>query len=201
MNTVTDVDNPADLIRDARTALGLSTRELSRLTGVSYTVISRIENGHADPRWGTLLRLASALGHDLEAPRNTTTTPTLAGLVEPHVAAPHPQIDWTALRAFTDHLALHPETTAAAVHERPLPSGSLLLDNLLAGIAEKAAHDVDIRHPMWTDHVAPLREAWVAPGTPTMQQRAREFTPAELAHRNVFVAASAIWRDREPALA
>jgi hypothetical protein len=77
----------------------------------------------------------------------------------------------------------------------------LLLDNLLAGIAEKAAHDVDIRHPMWTDHVAPLREAWVAPGTPTMQQRAREFTPAEFAHRNVFVAASAIWRDREPALA
>ena len=200
-NTVTLVENIADSIRAARERLGLSTRELAHLSGVSYPNISRIENGRSNPRWDTLVRLARALGNDLAVVAPRRPTHSLASLILDRPADAPAQIDWTALRAFADGLALRPETTAAAIHERPMPSGSHLLDNLLAGVAEKSAHDADIRPPAWTASVPPLREPWTAPGTPRLQQLTRDATPREFASRNIFLSASAIWRDREMALA
>ena len=53
------------MIRTERETLGLSMRDLAALAGVSYPTISRIENGHEDPRWDTLTKLAAALGKTL----------------------------------------------------------------------------------------------------------------------------------------
>ena len=134
------MDTLAARISGARRSLGLSTRELARLTDVAYPTISRIENGHEDPRWRTIERIAAALGDDVIFDRGTGRGhPTLAVLVDGTTHAAANDIDWTSLRAFTDHLALHPEHTALAIHTRPRQSESPLLDNLLAGIAEKSA--------------------------------------------------------------
>ncbi|MGA1259414.1 MAG: helix-turn-helix transcriptional regulator, partial [Ilumatobacteraceae bacterium] len=56
-------DSPATWIRDERTQLGMSTRDLARLAGVAYPTISRIENGHEQPRWSTLQKIFVVLGY------------------------------------------------------------------------------------------------------------------------------------------
>ena len=191
------------MIRAEREALGLSTRDLARLAGVSYPTISRIENGHQHPRWDTLSKIAAALGKSLAPTLDRQPLPRLADLADqwsknqPRGTRP----DWTQLRAFVDHIALHPEYTAAAIAPDVMPSGSRFIDNLLAATAEKLADDRRIRRPAWTKRFPPLTTPWTAPGTPRKQTENAARTPSQFASRNITLPASAIWRDREPVLA
>lgn len=52
-------------LNDARQAVGLSITELSNRSGVDFGLISKIENGKANPTLQTLLKLANAMGTDL----------------------------------------------------------------------------------------------------------------------------------------
>src|SRR5207247_5859497 len=54
------------ILRDARRAARLSQRELARRAGVAQPVLSRIERGHASPRFETLDRLLRECGRGLE---------------------------------------------------------------------------------------------------------------------------------------
>ena len=56
----------ASILREARRAAGLSQRELARRAGVAQPVLSRIERGHASPRFGTLDRLLRECGKELQ---------------------------------------------------------------------------------------------------------------------------------------
>ena len=57
-----------DSIFTARTAKGLSLRELARRCGISNPLISQIENGHiANPGFFTVSALAKALNLDLRS--------------------------------------------------------------------------------------------------------------------------------------
>jgi transcriptional regulator with XRE-family HTH domain len=57
-------------LRELRTAQGLSQRALGKRVGVSFTYISKVENGKLDfgdyPSEGLICRLAAALGADAE---------------------------------------------------------------------------------------------------------------------------------------
>jgi hypothetical protein len=106
-------------------------------------------------------------------------------------------VDWTRLRAFLDYLARHPAHIIDAVAEQPERSGSVLLDNLLAGMAEKLCDDAGVPRPAWTTGIRPLKQEWVAPGTPRMQQATRAVTPTQLADRKVIVSEDSLWRLRE----
>lgn len=199
VNTLTIMTTePGALIRAAREALGLSTRDLAVLAGVAYPTISRIENGHEQPRWDTLEKLAAALGRTWKPALEPVPAPRLADLahrwernrlgdVEP---------DWTRWRAFADRLRRHPELIAVALVDAPPRSGSVLVDNLLAATAEKLADEMGIRRPAWARRVAPLRRPWAAPGTPRMQAEHAAATPSQFAERNITLPWSAIWRDR-----
>jgi transcriptional regulator with XRE-family HTH domain len=55
------------ILRQARTRVGLSQRQLSRLTGVAESRISDYENGRHQPSVAMLQRLVRAAGHDLVA--------------------------------------------------------------------------------------------------------------------------------------
>ncbi len=55
------------LVRDARLRAGLTQRELARRAGTAQSVVARIEGGQTSPTWGTLTRLLSAAGFDLDA--------------------------------------------------------------------------------------------------------------------------------------
>lgn len=178
--------------------LGLTVRDLATLAGVAYPTISRIENGHESPRWTTVERILDALGVTLgvNGPSRLDLS-RLADLSDAWAVTPggSEQPDWTRLRAFADHLSLRPAHTGALIADRPLPSGSLFIDNLLAGIAEKSADDAGIRRPAWTAACPPLRRRWEAPGTPRMQRENQQATPPQFKARCITLPASAVWRE------
>lgn len=53
-------------IRAYRINDGISQRELSRRSGVTQNIISRMENGLATPQFETLIKLAETLDLDVE---------------------------------------------------------------------------------------------------------------------------------------
>lgn len=180
-------------VRTEREALGLSIRDLAALAGISYPTISRIENGHEDPRWDTLTKIAAALGKAL-AP--TFETESILRLADIDVDDTTGEPDWTRLRSFADQITLHPEWTAAAIADAPSP-GSPFMSNLLAAIAEKLADDASIQRPGWTKQTAPLESPWEAPATPRRRAENAENTPAQFAARRITLPERTIWRDRE----
>ena len=195
--------NPGELIRRERLALGLSTRELAALSGVSYPTISRIENGHDQPRWDTLERLAGALGKSWRPVLEQRPAPRIADLAGHWTSdrAGNVEPDWTRWRALADQLRARPELTAVAIAAEPKPSGSELVDNLLAATAEKLADDAGLRRPPWTRRVEPLSEPWAAATTPRKRAEHLARTPPQFAARNITLPASVIWRERPRATA
>ena len=181
------------MIRTERETLGLSMRDLAALAGVSYPTISRIENGHEDPRWDTLTKIAAALGKTL-AP--TFETRPILRLADIDVDGATGEPDWTRLRSFADQITLHPEWTAAAIADAP-SQDSPFMSNLLAAIAEKLADDAKIQPPDWTKRTVALESRWEAPATPRRRAMHAENTPAQFAARGITLPKRAIWRDRE----
>lgn len=193
----TTINSPATWVREARLHLGLSVRELARLADVSYPTVSRIENGHEEPRWETLARLLRATGRSLDSaePRALPIV-RLADLTtqwRSYRGGRH-EPNWTSLRAFIDHLHLNPELTAAAILPAPKRSGSKFFDALLAAIAEKCADDARIRRPAWTKTRPALDAPWESLGTPQVLRRNREQAPTQFLARGLHIAESAIWR-------
>lgn len=168
-------------------------RALASIAGVPASTVTRIENSRVDPSVGTLRKILRAAGQDLGM---RELLPDLAELSSAWVGDPlvgHP--DWTRIRAWLDAAALAPpEDVVAAVRRPPMSSGHHVLDNVLAGVAEKIADDAGRAHEPWTDDVAPLDREWSAPATPRMLAIWRSQTPRQLACRNVTVDAETLWR-------
>lgn len=55
------------LLRQARTAAGVTQRELASRAGTSQSVVARVESGQTSPSTATLARLLHAAGHELRA--------------------------------------------------------------------------------------------------------------------------------------
>jgi len=199
VNTLTIMSSPAAWIREQRTRLGLSTRDLARLAGVSYPTISRIENGHEDPRWQTLEKIFEVLGHSLSLAANTQRQTRLADLsdawIEDATHAHHP--DWTRLRAFADQLRLNPAHMAQAIMPEPPRSRSEIMNALLASMAEKIADDAGIARPSWTRKRPPLSEMWSVATRPSKRAEAEAATPDQFLHRNLLIPETTIWRNRK----
>ncbi|CND52544.1 XRE family transcriptional regulator with cupin sensor [Mycobacterium tuberculosis] len=60
-------------LRDARTAAGLSVRELSRRVGISPSLLSQIENGRSEPSVATLYGLVTELSISVDEILGTST--------------------------------------------------------------------------------------------------------------------------------
>jgi transcriptional regulator with XRE-family HTH domain len=194
---LTPMPDGSTLLHDARLRAGLSIRSLASLAGVSASTVSRIESAQMDATIGMLERLLSAAGHDLEISATRTQHPTIASLANAWRSSSRGDvIDWTRLRAFLDYLYLHPAETPLALATKPAKSGSPLLDNLLAGIAETHADESGLPRPTWTKTVASLKEPWASPGTPRQQEQSRLSTPQPLALRGITLARASLWRDR-----
>ena len=195
--------SPAAWIREERTRLGLSTRDLAHLAGVSYPTISRIENGHEEPRWHTLEKIFEVLGHTLTFTANTHQHTRLADLsdawIEDARHAHHP--DWTRLRGLADQLKLQPALIAQAIMPEPPRSQSAIMNALLAGMAEKLADDAGITRPSWTRKRPPLTEPWSIATRPSKRAEAEAATPIQFLHRKLLIPETTIWRNRDSVLA
>jgi len=201
--TLTVMESPAIWVRAGRARLGLSTRDLAHLAGVAYPTISRIENGHEQPRWSTLEKLFQVLGSPWAPSDGHREPPSLAGLsdawFEDATGEQHP--DWVRFRAFADQLALRPSDLAQAIMPEPPRSQSALIDTLLAAIAEKLADDAGIGRPRWVRGRPPLPEPWSVEVRPSKRAEAVSSTPAQFVRRGLLIPASAIWRERALTLA
>lgn len=187
---------PAQLVRDARFASGLSIRALAEQAGVAATTITRIESGRIDPTVGTLRDILHAAGRGLrlDAPRAARIhLAELVGAWSRRAGEDRP--DWTRLRTAIDHLTLHPEETDDAISPAPQPSGSRMMDALLAGIADKLADDGHLARSTWTSAVPSLEDdTFLIPTTPRQRRAIRDATPSQLAARRLFIDAETLWR-------
>lgn len=59
------LENLGQALRHYRIAKNLSQQQLAKLAGVSCATVSTIERSAQDPRWGSVVLLAKALGLDL----------------------------------------------------------------------------------------------------------------------------------------
>ncbi len=149
-----------------------------------------------DPTVTMLSRVVSAAGRQLDLGYiESPETPSIAGLADAWFQTPRgTTIDWTRLRGFLDWLRLHPELATEAIAAPPARTCSELLDNLLAGIAEKVADDAGTLRPRWCSAVPALHLPWRSPGTPRMNTAAKAAAPYQLKTRNVLVATRDLWR-------
>lgn len=173
-------------------------RALAARAGVAGSTVSRIEAEEVDPGIQTLARLLAACGQELGLVVQRSTAPSIASLSGAWSAGidGEPNPDWTRLRAFLDYLALHPEQRGPATVEAPPESGSPLVDNLLAAIAETVSDEAGIPPPRWTRRVEPLSTPWITPGSPRIQAAAFADAPPRLAARNIMLSRDSLWRDR-----
>lgn len=154
-----------------------------------------------DPTIGMLRRLLAAAGTELHLQAVTLQPqPELAELTDAWTSTEHgDRPEWPRLRLLLDEVLAQPELIQVAIARRPEPSGSAVMDALLAGIADKLADDAGLARPAWTHRGRRLSEPWLTSGTPKQQARHVARTPPQLAVRNVFVDAASLWRDRRPA--
>lgn len=96
------------------------------------------------------------------------------------------------LQALLDHLALHPDEVPEAIYLPPLPSGSRIIDALLAGVAEKVADDARLRRPNWTASAPTLDEPYQPPARAEVPRE----VPSQLSARGLMIDTEGLWRDR-----
>lgn len=175
---------------------GLSVRGLAALADVAGSTITRIQGGAVDPTVGTVEQILSAAGFELElrvVPRGSRRPPGLGELCDAWTErGGRLRIEWTRWRGFLDHLALHPEAAPEAIYVPPGPSGSPVVDALLAGVADKVADDAGLRRPSWTAAAPVLEE----PFRPPVRSGVPLEAPAQLAARGLMVDTESLWRPR-----
>lgn len=195
----TKMNAPGAVVASARQAAGLSMHALAARADVAYSTVSRIEHGRMDPTCGMLAKLLAAAGQELKLSSSPSAAPQLADLVDAwHTdRTGQDRPEWTRLRAFVDHLALNPDQTGPATLRRPEPSGSALMDNLLAAMADKLSDDAGLPRPGWTRRVAALKQPWITEGTPRMQAAAHQSAPEQFLARGIVVRVDSIWRHPE----
>ncbi|GAA1161243.1 hypothetical protein GCM10009630_69440 [Kribbella jejuensis] len=177
----------------------MSRSALAARAGVPTSTVSRIEAGTTDPTLTMLTRLIAAADQHLSltiTAAGGSHRPAIADLADAYSpGGTVRKVNWTQLRGFLDELLAHPELTAEAIESPPRRTGDAAFDALLAGVAEKLADDAGIARPRWTRSVPPSPTPWETPGTPTRVRRARAQAPAQLAARNIWLAAHDLWRD------
>ncbi len=61
-----EMNDVVQALIEARRASGITQRELSDLTGIAQSDISKLETGNANPSLRTLIRLAKGMGMQLK---------------------------------------------------------------------------------------------------------------------------------------
>jgi transcriptional regulator with XRE-family HTH domain len=186
----------AEVIARAKGSSDVSVRALAASAGVAGSTITRIQSGAVDPTVQTVEQILAAAGFELRLSvvrRGGEQTPRLGDLSDAwSTRRGRVRPEWTRWRALLDHLALHPESVAEAIYVPPLPSGSQVVDALLAGVAEKLADDAGLARPSWAKAVPAVDPPYRPPARAGVELEA----PSQLAERGLLVDTTSLWRDR-----
>jgi hypothetical protein len=95
------------------------------------------------------------------------------------------------LAELNDLLAgLPPAHLRSAVDELDVTGLTLLLQNYVAAMVERATHSGGLRAPAWTADVPPLAEPWFAVPFRSLRPHLLKESPVAFKRRNLFVDAS-----------
>lgn len=185
----------AEVIARAKGSSEVSVRALASLAGVAGSTITRIQSGTVDPTVQTVEQILEAAGYELQLSvvrRGGKRTPRLGDLSDAwSTRRGRVRPDWTRWRALVDHLALHPERVAEAIYVPPLPSGSQIVDALLAGVAEKLADDAGLARPSWATAVPAVDPPYRPPARAGVELK----VPPQLEERGLLIDTESLWRD------
>lgn len=186
------------LLAGAKGSSGISIRALATQAQVAGSTITRIQAGTVDPSIETLERIFLAAGFELQinAVRlGRSPRPSLCDLFDAwSIQNNQLQLDWTRWRAFLDELALHTELIPEAIYITPPPTGNIIVDALLAAVAEKLADDAGLPRPTWAEQVPKLD----TPYHPSVARIvAGRVIPDQLAARGLMIDSTSLWRDLE----
>lgn len=102
-----------------------------------------------------------------------------------------PRPDWTRWRAWLDALDRRPEWIPEAIYLPPSSSGHVVIDALMAAIAEKLADDSGLPRPSWTGAIPPLDEPYESAA------RRRGAVPEHFERRGLLIDADSLFRPNE----
>jgi len=186
---------PADrlgaLLRQTRSAAGLSQAAVAAAAGVGQPMISVYEREKREPTWTTFRRLLRAAGAaaELRVEPLPALGLTLSELGE-HLASTDD--DRRRRRLVLDFVGRFADTPTdhrrSLIVERPELVGEPRWDALLGALAEHLAFHEDFDPPHWcTDSDRFLDTAWYWVDLPSVRRRALVTTPASFRRRNVWV--------------
>lgn len=185
------------LVRGAKESSGRSYRWLAAEAGVAVSTITRIESGRIQPTVEVLERIIGACGYQLELSvlrAGADRGPRLEDLVD--AWGPDGdgglRLEWVRWRSWLDWLALNPDRVAEAIYAPAPPSGSRIVDALLAAVAEKLADDAGLPRPGWVVSVPGADPVWEPPA------RRRPTVDRRFAERGLIVDVESLFRPREP---
>lgn len=169
---------------------GLSQRELARKAGIAYKTLQLLESGRHDPRWSTLVRIASALGRRAELQEAATSSllgPTGDSISEISSRIVEEGEDSWRLWLFNFVDAFERRPDRRWVVEAPDPRVPHPVLALLASTVEFLCRKHGISVPWWCAGVPPLSRPWFVAGIENLKAAALAESPAQFRRRNIFV--------------
>lgn len=182
----------SSLLKQARAAAGVSTRELASAAGSAQPRVTEIERGASDPRVDTLEGLLRAIGYQLVV--LPTRAPTAAAVAQAICDDLDDRVSderaFRALLVLSDGLSASIDPIKVALTVAPPPStGDLRFDAAIAGIVEHHLTASGLPVSEWVHEPARiLDEPWTP--DPSASTDIEADTPAALRRHGVLLAAA-----------
>lgn len=169
---------------------GGSQRDLARLAHLSFRTIQLLEWGQIDPKYSTLQKILTAVGHSPAA---------LQSQIRILINTPPEAVVFTSQRIvkekgggwkiwffnFVD--AFRKNRQASYVAFPPILETSPPLKALLASTVETLCEAMDISLPDWCEGIPPLEEPWFVSEMESLKAMALMESPIHFRKRNIFV--------------
>lgn len=187
-------------LREARESSSLSQRTVAERMGTSQPAVARLERGGADPRLGTIVRYAKAVGAqvqlvsdagvDIPARADAVTEALDAGEGDVSLAFRH------VIQLLDDlnRLRDDPDALAVSLRREPPRTGDRRFDALIAAVCERVAHQAGLPVAGWTAAPSRFLERWWFPVADLLGRLpeglacyALANSPPEFAVRGIFV--------------
>lgn len=184
------------MIRDARSAAGITQLELANRAGTAQPAVAAYESGGRTPNLATLERLLNACEYDVEVlarprvRRGAASLAELAQTIEDDLKDGRERDALRLLFGFADDFRGSSRPgKIALLRDEPPGTGDARFDAALAGVAELFAAEAAIVPPAWVNDPERFVEPWwFVASRPAFHAYTLARTPAVFARHGVFIA-------------
>jgi transcriptional regulator with XRE-family HTH domain len=184
------------VIRDARSAAGITQLELANRAGTAQPAVAAYESGGRTPNLATLERLLNACEYDVEVlarprvRRGAASLAELAQTIEDDLKDGRERDALRLLFGFADDFRGSSRPgKIALLRDEPPGTGDARFDAALAGVAELFAAEAAIVPPAWVNDPERFVEPWwFVASRPAFHAYTLARTPAVFARHGVFIA-------------